>query len=187
MITTNREDYCNRIKLLRQHGMSVSDRARHTSSKIIFEDHLEVGYNYRMTDIQASVGIKQLEKLDSLVTERRKIAQRYNEAFGDIKEIRLPLEKDGCKSNYQSYSIYLKKNAKIKRNDLMQLLLDKGIATRRGIMCTHRETAYKSEYDNVKLPVSEDLQDNSILLPLYFPMTEEDISFVIKSVKEALA
>ena len=76
MITTNNEAYYNRMKLLRQHGMSVNDRVRHESSKIIFEDHLEVGYNYRMTDIQASVGIKQLEKLDWIIAKRRKIALR---------------------------------------------------------------------------------------------------------------
>jgi len=173
--------------LLRQHGMSVSDRARHASSKVIFEDHLEVGYNYRMTDIQASVGIKQLEKLDWLVSERRKIALKYHEALKGIKEIQLPIEKDGYSSNYQSYSIYIKNSAKIKRNDLMQLLLDKGIATRRGIMCSHKETAYKTEYAGLKLPFSEDLQDNSILLPLFVPMTEEDILYVIKNVKEALS
>jgi dTDP-4-amino-4,6-dideoxygalactose transaminase len=69
------------MKLLRQHGMSVNDRVRHESSKLIFEDHVEVGYNYRMTDIQAAVGIKQLEKLDWIVEERRKIAQKYTEAF----------------------------------------------------------------------------------------------------------
>jgi len=64
MITTNNEDYYNRLRLLRQHGMSVNDRTRHESSKVIFEDHLEVGYNYRLTDIQAAVGIKKFEKLD---------------------------------------------------------------------------------------------------------------------------
>ena len=74
MITTNNEEYAKRIKLLRQHAMSVSDRERHSASKIVFEDHVELGYNYRMTDIQAALGIKQLEKLDMIIEERRKIA-----------------------------------------------------------------------------------------------------------------
>ena len=100
--------YYNRLKLLRQHGMSVNDRVRHESSKMIFEDHVEVGYNYRMTDIQAAVGIKQLEKLDWIISKRRKIASRYHKAFKDIACIQLPLEKKGYFSNYQSYSIYLK-------------------------------------------------------------------------------
>ncbi|WP_018479259.1 DegT/DnrJ/EryC1/StrS family aminotransferase [Pontibacter roseus] len=179
MITTNREDYYNRLKLLRQHGMSVNDRVRHEASKVIFEDHVELGYNYRMTDIQAAVGIKQLEKLDWIVEERRKIAAAYNQAFKGIASIRLPEEKEGYFSNFQSYSIYLKGTAPVDRNTLMQHLLDKGIATRRGIMNTHREIAYKNYMPRVSLPVSEDLQENSIMLPLYVPMKAEDIVHVI--------
>ena len=145
MITTSNEAYFNRLKLLRQHGMSVNDRTRHESSKIIFEDHLEVGYNYRLTDIQASVGIKQLEKLDWIIGKRRKIASRYHKAFKNIPSIQLPLEKKGYFSNYQSYSIYLKDEIHLSRNDIMQKMLDAGISTRRGIMTTHRETAYGSK------------------------------------------
>lgn len=182
-ITTNREDYYQRMKLLRQHGMSVNDRVRHESAKVIFEDHIEVGYNYRMTDIQAAVGIKQLEKLDWIVEERRKIAKQYNEAFRYIDFIRLPLEEEGYFSNYQSYSIYLKDTCPISRNDLMQKMLDAGIATRRGIMTSHRETAYKAECAGVHLPVSEDAADRSIILPLYIPMSSEDIKMVIETFK----
>ncbi len=179
MITTNREDYYERLKLLRQHGMSVNDRVRHESKKIIFEDHLEVGYNYRLTDIQASVGIKQLEKLDWLIGERRKIALQYNNAFKDFDFLRLPIEKEGYFSNYQSYSIYLNENCPVSRNDLMEKMLDAGISTRRGIMTSHRETAYHKDYGNLKLPISEDASDRSIILPLYVPMSQEDIQCVI--------
>jgi dTDP-4-amino-4,6-dideoxygalactose transaminase len=179
MITTNNEDYYNRLKLLRQHGMSINDRVRHESSKIIFEDHLEIGYNFRMTDIQASVGIKQLEKLDWIIEERRKIAKQYHEAFKDIQCIQLPIEADGFFSNYQSYSIYLKDNRPLRRNDLMQKMLDSGISTRRGIMTIHRETAYKMECISNKLPISEEVSDNSILIPLYVPMEPEDVEKII--------
>jgi perosamine synthetase len=187
MITTNREDYSNRLKLLRQHGMSVNDRVRHEASKIIFEDHVEIGYNYRMTDIQASVGIKQLEKLDWIVAERRKIAACYNEAFKNIASIRLPVEEEGYFSNYQSYSIYLAHSRPELRNALMQQLLDKGIASRRGIMTSHRETAYRTQQEHASLPVSEDLQDNSIMLPLYVPMNEQEINFVIACFKSLVS
>ncbi|MEP7373118.1 MAG: DegT/DnrJ/EryC1/StrS family aminotransferase [Chitinophagaceae bacterium] len=180
-ITTNREDYYQRMKLLRQHGMSINDRVRHESSKLIFEDHIEVGYNYRMTDIQAAVGIKQLEKLDWIVAERRKIAMRYNEAFKDIDCIQLPIEKEGYFSNYQSYSIYLKDNCPVSRNEIMQKMLDDGISSRRGIMTTHRETAYKAECAGLSLPVSEKSADRSIILPLYIPMKNEDIEKVIEA------
>jgi len=179
MVTTSNQAFADRMKLLRQHGMSVNDRVRHQSSTVIFEDHLEVGYNYRMTDIQAAVGIKQLEKLDWIVEERRKIAQKYLEGLKDIDCIRLPVEKEGKYYNVQSFSIYLKINCPIERNTLMQELLNKGISTRRGIMTIHRETAYSS--DKIYLPISEDLADRSIVIPLYVGMSDEDIEFVIDS------
>ncbi|HOA37654.1 MAG TPA: DegT/DnrJ/EryC1/StrS family aminotransferase [Flavihumibacter sp.] len=179
MITTNNEAWYNRMKLLRQHGMSVNDRVRHESSKLIFEDHIEIGYNYRMTDIQAAVGIQQLAKLDWIVAERRKIAARYLDAFKDIDCIQLPVEAAGYFSNYQSFSVLLKPNCPVSRNEIMQKLLDLGVASRRGIMTTHRETAYKTAYANCHLPVSEAAADNSIILPLYIPMKEEDINTVI--------
>jgi len=181
MITTNNEAYYNRMKLLRQHGMSVNDRTRHESSKIIFEDHLEVGYNYRLTDIQASVGIQQLAILDWIIGKRRKIATRYHKAFKSIGSIQLPVEKKGYFSNYQSYSIYLKDDSPISRNDIMQKMLDAGISSRRGIMTTHRETAYTQEYAGLSLPVSEKASDRSIILPLYVPMNDEDIQKVIET------
>jgi perosamine synthetase len=179
MIATSNESYYNRLKLLRQHGMSINDRTRHESSKVIFEDHLEVGYNYRLTDIQAAVGIRQLEKLDWIIGKRRKIANRYHKAFKGFECLQLPLEKKGYFSNYQSYSIYLKDNCPVSRNDLMQKMLDAGISTRRGIMTSHRETAYSEEYAGVSLPVSEKASDQSIILPLYVPMKEADIQMVI--------
>ena len=181
MITTNRSDYYERLKQLRQHGMSINDRVRHESKRIVFEDHVEIGYNYRMTDIQGAIGIKQLEKLDWIVAERRKVARFYDEAFKGLPFIKLPTEQKGYFSNYQSYSIYIEKTCPVKRNDLMQAMLDSGISTRRGVMTTHRETAYKVECLGVNLIISEDMQDNSIILPLYVPMTREEVSYIAET------
>lgn len=179
MITTDRLDYYERLKLLRQHGMSINDRIRHESKQVVFEDHLEVGYNYRMTDIQAAVGIKQLEKLDWIVAERRKIAEHYNFAFAKLPFVELPSEAEGYSTNWQSYSVYLKPDCPVDRNTLMQNLLNLGIATRRGIMTIHRESAYRQTSLNVDLPISENLQENSIILPLYVPMDSKVVQFVI--------
>lgn len=186
MITTNREDYAERLKLLRQHGMSVNPLQRHQSNKIIFEDHLEIAYNYRMTDIQAAVGIKQLEKLDWIIAERRKIALKYNDAFRNISCITIPEEKQGYYTNYQSYSLYLKSNSPLSRNELIIRLQEEGVSTRRGVMTSHRETAYKDTHGNVKLPVSENLCDNSIILPLYVPMDDQSIDKVIDLINKYL-
>jgi perosamine synthetase len=182
MITTNREDYYNRLKLLRQHGMSINDRVRHESKELVFEDHIELGYNYRLTDIQAAIGIKQLEKLDWIISERKKLADIYNKAFKYVTFFRLQSSNSDYKTNYQSYCIYLERSCPITRNMLMKGLLDAGIASRRGVMTTHRETAYLSLNVNLKLSISEDLQDNSIILPLYVPMLINDIQYVIDTV-----
>jgi dTDP-4-amino-4,6-dideoxygalactose transaminase len=186
MVTTNNDAYAERMKLLRQHGMSVNAGARHGATKIIFEDHLEVAYNYRMTDIQAAVGIQQLAKLDWIVEERRKIAQRYLKELSDIDCIRLPHEEEGYFTNWQSFSIYLKESAPLSRNELMQALLDKGVASRRGVMTSHRETAYKTMCAGLELPRTEDACDRSIIIPLFVPMSDEDVSTVIHHLRSML-
>ena len=186
MVTTSNEAYYNRIKLLRQHGMSVNDRVRHLSDKVIIEDHLEVGFNYRMTDIQAAVGIKQLERLDGLIEERRKIAHRYQKELADLLMIRLPEEPEGFFTSYQSFSIYLKPECSLGRNDVMQKMLDAGISTRRGVMTSHRESAYAEECKGLSLPMSEDASDRSIVLPLYVPMNDEEVTYVIKHLRRIL-
>jgi len=127
-----------------------------------------------------------LAKLDWLVAERRKIAARYQEAFGDIPFLRLPSEPEDCITNWQSYSIYLKPECPVSRNELMQNLLDKGISTRRGVMTTHRETAYSIKAPGLRLPVSEDLADRSIIIPLYIPMELSEIETVIAEFRKAL-
>lgn len=186
MIATSNEEYAQRLKLYRQHGMSINDRVRHLSNKVIIEDHVIIGYNYRLTDIQAAVGIKQLEKLDWIVKERRKIAQKYLSALSDIPCIRLPYEPEGCSSNYQSFSIYLKPSCPINRNELMQFLLDNGISSRRGVLTAHRETAYKSSQP-VALPLSEDASDRSIIIPLFVPMNDQEIDYVVSKFREGVS
>jgi perosamine synthetase len=182
MITTSNEEIYNKLKLYRQHGMSINDRVRHESKTVLFEDHLVVGYNYRLTDIQAAVGIEQLKRLPWIIQERQKLAKMYQQLLSGIDWMELPKEQDGCFSNYQTYSVYLKPNAPIIRDALMQVFLEMDISTRRGIMTSHRETAYKNR-GVWNLPVSEDAADNSICLPLWVGMTEEDVEGIVGVLK----
>lgn len=182
MVTTSNRRHYERLKLLRHQGMSVSDRARHLAKKIIFEKYLEIGFNYRLTDIQAAIGIAQLRKLEGIIAERRKIAAVYSRAFKDITCLQIPQEDKHCVSNYQTYMLYLKAGAPVSRNRLMRVLRDEGIATRRGIMTAHRERAYANWRGKSKLPLSEDISDRSIILPLYVPMREKDIGKVVRAV-----
>jgi perosamine synthetase len=172
MLTTSNPEFDRKFRLLRQHGMSVPDTVRHGSAQVIFEDYLVVGFNYRMTDVQAAVGRKQLERLPELITRRRALASRYAELLGNIEGLRLPAEPKWARSNWQSYCVRLPN--RIDQKAVMQKLLDQGIATRRGIMCSHREAPYVSTVQRQGLRQSELAQDHSILLPIYAQMIEDD-------------
>jgi dTDP-4-amino-4,6-dideoxygalactose transaminase len=172
MLTTSNPKFDAKFKLLRQHGMSVPDAVRHGSPQVIFENYLVAGYNYRMTDIQAAIGLKQLERLPQIIARRRFLADRYAELLGNIEELRLPVEPEWARSNWQSYCVRL--SERVDQKAVMQGLLDNGIATRRGIMCSHREPCYSDQKLRHDLRQSELAQDHSILLPIYAQMTEDD-------------
>ena len=169
---------------LRQHGMSVPDAVRHGSSQVIFEDYVVVGYNYRMTDLQAAIGRKQLERLSELVACRRAVAARYSELLGNLEELLLPLEHEWARSNWQSYCVRLPD--RLEQRVVMQRLLDQGISTRRGIMCSHREPCYAAEERRYELRQSELAQDHAILLPIFAQMTEEDLVTVTDALRREL-
>jgi dTDP-4-amino-4,6-dideoxygalactose transaminase len=181
MLTTADPELDGNIKRLRQHGMSVPDTVRHGSSRVIFEDYLEVGFNYRMTDVQAAVGRKQLRRLVELVARRRAHASRYAELLGNIEGLSLPAEPEWAHSNWQSYCVRLPN--RVDQKEVMQSLLDQGIATRRGIMCSHREAPYLNGKQRHDLRQSELAQDHSILLPIYAQMNEDDLVYVADTLK----
>ncbi len=171
MITTHNADWDSKCRLLRQHAMSVTDTVRHGSSQIIFESYPTVGYNYRMTDIQAAVGREQLKRLPGMVRERRELADRYRMLLADVQELCLPHEPPWARSNWQSYCVRLA--ATCDQRAVMQAMLDAGVSTRRGIMCSHREAAYEKLPLRHPLPQSERAQDECILLPIYSGMTQD--------------
>jgi len=184
MITTANKDWDARFRLLRQHAMSVPDTERHGSARVIFESYPVVGYNYRMTDIQAAVGREQIKRLSEIVTRRRELGSRYSELLADIPGLRAPIEPAYAHTNWQSYCVRLP--ARADQRSVMQRMLDDGISTRRGIMCSHREEAYKNEPLRFPLPQSEVAQDASILLPLYHQMSDADQLRVAHSIRAAL-
>ncbi|MBD2148114.1 DegT/DnrJ/EryC1/StrS family aminotransferase [Sphaerospermopsis sp. FACHB-1194] len=180
MLTTSNPEWDKKFRLWRQHGMSVPDTVRHGSKQVIFETYPVLGYNYRMTDIQAAVGREQLKKLPEIIFRRRQLAEKYQELLSDVSGVELPTEPLWAKTNWQSYCIKLADH--IDQVEVMQKLLDQGIATRRGIMCAHREESYQSltwqcsikynSCDCVKaeckqLEFSQQSQDKSLILPLF--------------------
>jgi dTDP-4-amino-4,6-dideoxygalactose transaminase len=185
MLTTSKLELDRKFRLYRQHGMSVPDTVRHGSQQVIFEDYLVVGFNYRMTDVQAAVGRKQLERLPDLVSRRRAVAAQYGELLQDVEGLDLPVEPEWARSNWQSYCVRLP--ARVDQKSVMQALLDQGIATRRGIMCSHREPPYSDKKKFHDLRQSEHAQDHSILLPIYAQMTEDEVVRVADALRRELS
>jgi dTDP-4-amino-4,6-dideoxygalactose transaminase len=183
MITTNRGEWNAKFRTLRQHAMSVPDTVRHGSAQVIFESYPEIGFNYRMTDIQAAVGREQLRRLPSILVDRREQAVRYAELLRSVRGVVAPAEPAWAKSNWQSYSIRLPTGTDQRK--VMQYLLDHGISSRRGIMCSHLEPAYSSATRRFALPESEAAQSECVLLPLYSGLTLEDQKRIVETLRQA--
>jgi perosamine synthetase len=183
MITTGDAAVAQRLRLLRQHGMSVNDLERHQSKTIVSESYPILGYNYRLTDVQASIGLGQLRRLDSILARRREIAARYDGAFSGIQGIGVFVEPADCRWNHQTYLIRLRGASGADRDGFMQRLLTDGIATRRGIMSIHREAHYIARYGHLSFPESELASDQCVCLPLYTQMSDADIDRVVAGVR----
>jgi len=163
--------------------MSVPDTVRHGAKEVIFESYPELGYNYRMTDIQAAVGREQLKRLPEIIQRRRFLAKKYRELLITQKEMRLPEEPFWARSNWQSYCVRLPPQCA--QRQVMQFMLDQNIATRRGIMCAHQESAYANHESwfcgSPSLAESEIAQNQSIILPLYPQMQDFEQDRVVET------
>ncbi|MBA4372532.1 MAG: hypothetical protein C0402_06675 [Thermodesulfovibrio sp.] len=184
MITTDDSEQAARLRRFRHHGMSVSDIERHTADRIIIETYPEIGYNYRMTDIQAAIGIIQLGKMPVILLRRRELARAYDKGLADHPCLRVPRVPEYAFHNYQSYWLEILCSSSISRDELMQALLDRGIATRRGIMAIHLEKCY--EAIRVSLPDTERLTRSAVLLPIFPDMKLEQVEYVLQCIKGSL-
>ena len=180
MLTSNDPGLAAQFKLLRQHGMSVPDTVRHSASKVIIEEYLTTAYNYRMTDIQAAVGLVQLARLDDMVAERQRLAAEYKKLLAGIQGIRLLQPGKNIYHNWQSYPVRLDRAESCL--PVMQKLLDAGIATRQGIMNSHAEAPYRAA--NWRLAQSDSARAASLLLPLYCGMEAEQQEQVASSLRQ---
>ena len=185
MLTTNRPELDARVRLLRQHGMSVSDTARHASSAVVFESYPVVGFNYRMTDVQAAIGREQLCRLDAMVARRRELAARYTAALAGLPDIATPDEPEWARSNWQSYAVRL---AHADQRTVMQAMLDAGISTRRGVMNAHLEASYPGGTWRAagSLEESEHAQATAVVLPLFHEITHEQQDRVVEALTRAV-
>jgi dTDP-4-amino-4,6-dideoxygalactose transaminase len=196
MLTTADSEMDRKFRLWRQHGMSVPDTIRHASAEVVFESYPEIGFNYRLTDIQAAIGREQLKRLPEAIAERRQMAARYGQLLADIPGLVLPAEPEWARTNWQSYCVRLPEGTS--QREVMQKMLDEGVATRRGIMCAHREPAYadpatwrcaqpgcEPNADCPNLRESERAQNEGGILPLFAQMTGDQQQRVASALRLA--
>jgi dTDP-4-amino-4,6-dideoxygalactose transaminase len=195
MLTTADAELDRRFRLWRQHSMDTPDTVRHGAGQVLFESYPELGFNYRMTDIQAAVGRVQLTRLPAIVERRRGQAARYRDLLAGIPGLVLPEEPSWARSNWQSFCVRLPDGCDQRR--VMQIMLDAGVSSRRGIMCSHREPAYAREPWRCAAPVcaggdacthlieSERAQERAIILPLFHEMTNAEQEEVARALRRA--
>jgi perosamine synthetase len=186
MLVTPSRDVADRLRRLREHGMDLSAAARHASHQPVIEHYVEPGFNFRMTDIQAAVGLVQLGKLGQLVARRRELAQRYQQLLGEVPGVRTIADPAYGTTNYQSFWILLPDNFPVSRDELLQHLADAGVSARRGIMAAHLEPAYEGCVHR-PLPITERLTARTLILPLFHELTESEQDSIVSVIAAAVS
>jgi len=187
MLTTADEALAERARGLRSFAASVSDHVRHQARGVVYEEYRELGFNYRMTDLQAAIGIEQLRKLDRLLARRAVIARRYDEAFAGLPGVQRPARPGYATHAFQSYAIRLLPECPIDRDHVLRTLVAQGISCRRGIPPIHLEPLYTERFGRPTLPVTEEVAARSLFLPIFASLSDDDQDRVAEAVIAALA
>jgi perosamine synthetase len=187
MLTTNDDAIAAHLDMLRNHGGSISEEQRHHGAKpYLLAAYDIVGYNYRMTDLQGAVALVQLKKLQRFIEERNQWAQYYNEQLADIAWLQTPEIPEGYKHGWQSYVTFVDESkAPMSRNDMMEILQQKGISTRPGTHAVHMLGAYVERYGfkPEDFPGAYAADKFSMAIPLHNKMVKEDFDYIIKALK----
>lgn len=187
MVTTNNPEYAKLINTYRNHGATGPKKDEPIGRPYSMGSFDALGYNLRLSDIQAAVGIAQTYKMDDILKERNRIAQKYNELLEGIDGIRVPFVPEYCKHTYQSYVIRIDTpNSNSLRNKIMDKLADASIQTRPGTHAVHRLGYYQNKYSikENEYPNACIAEDTTITLPIVHGMTEDEQKLVISIIKE---
>jgi dTDP-4-amino-4,6-dideoxygalactose transaminase len=184
MIVTADGALAARLRRLRHQGMSVSDLDRHRAGRAIVERYDEVGYNFRLSDLHAALGVVQLRKLDRLVAARRAIAERYAEALRglEVEPFQEPAE---SRANYQSYLVRLRGVERAQRDRFLAAMQRRGVATRRGLMAAHLEPCHAGARISGRLVHTEAAEAQTVVLPIYAGLDRADQDYVIEQFFDA--
>lgn len=185
MIVTADGALAARLRRLRQQGMSVSDLDRHRAGRAMVERYDEVGYNFRLSDLHAALGVVQLRKLDRLVAARRAIAERYAEALRG-SEVESFQEPPDAQANYQSYLVRLRGAERAQRDAFLDAMQRRWVATRRGLMAAHLEPCHRGARVSGRLVHTEAAEAQTVVLPIYADLGAADQDYVIEQIFDAV-
>jgi perosamine synthetase len=185
MLTLADTALAGRLRRLRHQGMSISDLERHRSERAVVESYPEIGYNFRLSDLQAAVGIAQLARLEAFLAERRRLAARYDAAFAGSHVLR-PRAPEWAAPNHQSYLVRLRGAGGEARQEVLDRLHARGIGARRGLMAVHLEPAYRDRPPRHPLPHSEAAAASTLVLPLVPGLADDDQDYVIDELRTAV-
>ncbi len=185
MILTEDAALAERLRVLRHQGMSLSDFARHGASPTTFETYPEIGYNARITDIQAAIGLVQLARTQQLLENRKRIAEMYNAHLAKHPLLEPPHVPQGLEHNWQSYQVLVREGSPLTRNEIMTRLYAGGIPTRRGVMASHLEPPYRAF--GAVLPHTEHIAANSLLLPMHSGLSEDQARWILRAIDDLVS
>ena len=183
MITTNDKRIAEKVRLLRNHGMTISPHERNKKVTIKKEEYPLVGYNYRMTDLQGAIGLVQMEKLEYILNKRRAIARRYNSLLEKIEWLERPHVPAYANPNYQSYIVRVKEGGYKIRNHIVSKLIGSGISCKAGVQAIHMEKCYREKYKGDRLINTERAFYSTMLLPLYSELKEHEQDKVVRNLR----
>ncbi|HTA98348.1 MAG TPA: DegT/DnrJ/EryC1/StrS family aminotransferase [Solirubrobacteraceae bacterium] len=189
MIAVADAEVAERLRRLRAHGMDTSDLARHSARDIVVEAYPERGWNSRMTDMQAALGLCQLRVLDEILERRRLLAERYTAALEQMQHLEAPYEPPYATRTWQSYCVRVAPDAPLQRTELMRSLLQDGIATRRGVMAIHEEASYAdrpTDGPQLYLPHTEAATRETLMLPLFPDLTEDQQDYILERLEACM-
>ena len=186
IIVTNDENYYERLQLFKSHGITKNNLVNEFPGDWYYEMQ-ELGFNYRITDIQCALGISQLKKLDSFVKSRRKIAKTYNEIFEDNPYFDVTSEKENRKASYHLYPILLKDHLIKDKKEIFAKLRANGIGVQVHYIPVYKQPYYqKLGFKNDLCPVCEEFYKKVFSIPMYPTLTDEDIEFVNETLNKVL-
>ena len=186
MLITDRADWAERAGVLRATGASVSDLLRHQAKGALFQEYHEVGYNYRLTDIAAAIGLVQMRRLDAMLVQRAAQAERYSAAFSDLDQLHVPYVPVYAEHCWSSYCIRLLPQARIAAEEVVHAMAAAGISCRRGIQPLHREKAFAERLGPISLPNTETAADETLFLPIFPGMSDDEQACVIAALGRVL-